>query len=83
MDERKMKDLGAFLPKGRGPLNTQATRIPGGVFVGITMSDKVYQIVVESEEAGLEKLNKVLGGEISSVVKKLAMTEADIILGKE
>jgi hypothetical protein len=80
-----MTHLGTFFfPKGKGPLNTSATRIPGGVFIGITINEKVYRFIVESEdEASLESLRKKIGQEVISSVKKLATVEVDILLGKE
>lgn len=80
-----MTHLGTFLiPRGKGPLNTSATRIPGGVFVGITMNEKVYRFIVESDEGdSLESLRKKLGDEIVKMVKRLALEEVDRLLGKE
>jgi hypothetical protein len=79
-----MSHLGTFfLPKGKGPINFSATRIPGGIFVGITMNETVYRFIVESEdEASLEALRKKIGNEILDVVKKLATEEVDRMLGK-
>lgn len=78
------RHLGTYkIPMGQGPLFTSATKIPGGVFVGITMNEVVYRFIVEAEKESLDKLKARLGDDVVAFVKRLAELEVENLLQKE
>lgn len=78
------RHLGTYkIPMGQGPLFTSATKIPGGVFVGITMNEVVYRFIVEANEENLSKLRDRIGDDVVKFVRQLATVEIDNLLKKE